>query len=580
MGLVMRGTAYIARNGLGYTLRRMGEKLHERLFRPYDRYFRSHLLSEAELTKQRAQQQPAGLISVLIPTYNTRPDLLLALASSLTAQTYADWEAVFYDGHSSKEETLEALRWLKAQDARFRVRFGQENLGISGNSNLAAEDARGDILVLCDHDDLLSPDALWRIAHAFAADGADFVYSDEDKVTEDGRFHTDPHWKPDFCPDNLRSGNYICHVMAFRRALFDEVGGFRSAYDGSQDHDLALRMTEKARHIVHIPETLYAWRTVASSVSHQHMEQCLDAAARAVTDQLHRLNMAGEARAEHGQIRLRYAVPEKVSIGVILTESGDPNLWAGLVASLRDLNAHDVQLYVISPWSSSADDLPYPATWVKWEQGMTYASVLNRAAELVQQDYMLLLHGGIRMQGEGWFKELLMYAQRADVGLVTPMLAQRGKIVFGGFALDRSPEPVGVRGAGIPVRAGGWHLLLRTSHNVAAVSAACCLLQKKHWQPLNERFTGGYALVDLSIRMRDTGLVHVYTPWAVGQCREKNLLRWLLLNRGGRPEDKAAFLAAYPLGTIDPCYSARFSHENAGYQLPREHNNSESRNPS
>lgn len=580
MGLVMRGTAYIARNGLGYTLRRMGEKLHERLFQPYDRYFRSHLLSEAELTKQRAQQQPAGLISVLIPTYNTRPDLLLSLASSLTAQTYADWEAVLYDGHSSKEETLEALRWLKAQDARFRVRFGQENLGISGNSNLAAEDARGDILVLCDHDDLLSPDALWRIAHAFAADDTDFVYSDEDKVTEDGRFHTDPHWKPDFCPDNLRSGNYICHVMAFRRALFDEVGGFRSAYDGSQDHDLALRMTEKARHIVHIPETLYAWRTVASSVSHQHMEQCLDAAARAVTDQLHRLNMAGEARAEHGQIRLRYAVPEKVSIGVILTESGDPNLWAGLVASLRDLNAHDVHLYVVSPWSSSADDLPYPATWVKWEQGMTYASVLNRAAEMVQQDYMLLLHGGIRMQGEGWFKELLMYAQRADVGLVTPMLAQRGKIVFGGFALDRSPEPVGVRGAGIPVRAGGWHLLLRTSHNVAAVSAACCLLQKKHWQPLNERFTGGYALVDLSIRLRDTGLVHVYTPWAVGQCREKNLLRWLLLNRGGRPEDKAAFLAAYPLGTVDPCYSARFSHKNAGYQLPREHNNSESRNPS
>ena len=207
-------------------------------------------------------------LSFLIPTYNTAPHLLQELADALLAQTSPCWEACFYDGASTREDTRQALRDMARRDPRLRVELGRENLGIAGNTNAALAMARLDWVALVDHDDLLTPDAAYWVLRA-AEDGADMVYSDEDKCTADGATFFDPHFKGDFAPDTLRAGNYICHLMAMERELMASLGGLRPDYDGSQDHDLALRASERARRIVHIPRVLYHWRMLDTSVSHQ-----------------------------------------------------------------------------------------------------------------------------------------------------------------------------------------------------------------------------------------------------------------------------------------------------------------------
>ena len=257
-GVAKRVRAYVRLNGVGYTLRRGMEKVRDRGLREYDRLYRRERAGEAELAQQRERKwQAAPLVSILVPVYNTDPAMLRAAAESFRAQTYPHWEAILLDGASTKPETVQCLKELEKLDDRLRVVFSGENLHISGNSNAALRHAKGEWIALCDHDDLYTPDALYWVMDAVERENPDFIYSDEDKVSEDGKVFFEAHFKPDYCPDNLRSGNYICHLMVMRRSLIDAAGGFRSAFDGSQDHDLALRCMEHTTRVTHIPRVLY-----------------------------------------------------------------------------------------------------------------------------------------------------------------------------------------------------------------------------------------------------------------------------------------------------------------------------------
>ncbi len=469
MTLVQRVVSYVRMHGGVYTLHRAVEILLNRIFHHDDRQWRREAVNDAELARQRANQPDAGLISVAVPVYNTRPAFLCELAASLKAQTYANWEAVLYDGCSTAAESVAAMDAV--QDDRIHIIHGKVNAGISGNTNLAIASCRGEYVALCDHDDVLSPDALWRMAEAIAAHHPDMLYSDEDKLTEDGRFHTDPHHKPDFCPDNLRSGNYICHLMVIRRALITQVGGLRPAFDGSQDHDLALRVSEVTDKIAHIPRTLYHWRTVRSSMSHQHLARCQDAAARAVTEHMQRIGYPGVSRVEDGVLRLCYETP----------------------ASLRVKRI----------------DVP---------QGEGYA-YMNRAALEAEEEVLLFVHASVQGLSEGFERELLMYAQRDDVGAVTPMLTNaRGHVTHAGFAW-RDGRLV-CRQEGLPWHAGGWHGMNRTSHNVMAVSGACLMIRRDHFIPFDESWTDGLGMADWCLQLRKKGLRCVYTPHACAVCTE------------------------------------------------------------
>lgn len=464
MALVQRVLAYIRRNGVAYTLRRAGQMAQERLLHSYDRSFRRKAPTARELACQRVNQPMAGCIGVVIPVYNTKPQFLQELAASLLNQTYADWQAVLYDGCSSRADTLDALQALP-EDPRLLIVHGEKNEGISGNTNQAVAHCGASWIALCDHDDLLAPDALWRVARAIEQESPDMIYTDEDKLTEDGRLHTDPHCKPDFSPDNLRSGNYICHLMVIRRTLWDEIGGLRPDFDGSQDHDLALRASEHAKRIVHIPHILYHWRTVGTSMSHQHLAKCQDAAARAVTEHMERVGWPGVCSVEDGTLRLRYQVRQKTVATIVTPREGR-------------------------------------------------FAYMNRMARNADEDVLFFVDEGIALPGGPFLQELLMYAQRDDVAAVTPQLATKGGRVFtAGY--DVQDGKLIPRFRGLPSRAGGWHGMNRTSHNVDAVSSLCFMIRRDHFTPFPEENCGDAPMAEWCAAMYRRGLRCVYTPHAV-----------------------------------------------------------------
>lgn len=450
-------------HGAGYTLHRLGEMVCTHLLRTDDRAFRQQCATVQELAFQRENPPGDMLLSVVIPVYNTRADFLQALTDSLLAQTYPHWEACLCDGGSTRAETLHALLHLQQGDPRFRILFSPKNGGISGNTNEAAAMAQGDYLVLCDHDDVLAPDALWRVAQAIQHTSPDILYTDEDKLSPSGAYHTDPHRKPDFCPDNLRSGNYICHMTVIRRTLWQTIGGLRPSFDGSQDHDLLLRACERTNRIVHLPQVLYHWRTFRHSMSHQRLQTCLDAAARAVQEHMARIGYPGSCRVEDGVLRLRYDVADASVAHLVIS---------------ADESVHDI----------------------------------NRQAAAATGDMLLFTLSGMPVPDKDGLREMMMYAQREDVAAVTPLIQNhRGRVLHAGY--DLLPDgTVQSRNAGLPSRAGGWHGMNRTSYNISAVSPACFLIRRNAFAPLDESLPLLQSMVQWCLSQSQRGFYHVFTP--------------------------------------------------------------------
>lgn len=534
--LLRRAMAYAKHHGVGYTLVRTAEKAAERVLRTYDKQWRLMRTSEAELQRQREHPVQAGLISVIVPVYNTDPGMLAELVDSLLAQTYPDWEAVLWDDCSPSEVTRGALQAAAQQDERIRVFRGETNQGISGGTNSAVEKARGEWIALLDHDDLLTPDALYRVAETIAAQQPDLVYSDEDKVTQDGSQHTDPHFKPDFCPDNLRSENYFCHLMVIRRRLMEQVGGLRTAFNGSQDHDLALRCVEQAGKVAHIPQVLYHWRTVKSSVSHQNLMKCADASCRAVEEHMRRIGWPGKAEPYNGKIRLHYDIKGQPAVKVFLVGGGDTAVWQR------------------QSWPVSCQVI---------DAGENRYAAMNAAAAAASEDVLLFVDASVQVADDHFVEEMLMYAQRDDVGAVTAELVnRRDRVTHAGFAVDMD-DLVQCRQAGISRRAGGWHLAIQTSHNVAAVSTACVMIRRDHYIPIDENYHTELAAVDWSLRLGKMGLRHVFTPHACAVCVNRELL---LLDSGRNAQDVQHYNARWA-GVKDPCYSRHYARKKANYKL-------------
>lgn len=443
----------------------------------YQRWIRQHEAPDPSPFSTRLT------LSFLIPAWNTRPAFLQALADSLLSQSCPNWQACIYDGASTSGETRAALEALARRDPRFVVRMGDTNGGISGNTNAAFALADGEVIALCDHDDVLAPDAVRCILEAVEG-GADFVYTDEDKISEDGTRFFGPHCKPGFSPDALRSGNYICHLMAMTRPLAEAVmtdgALLRSAYDGSQDHDLALRATEKARRIVHIPRILYHWRQLDASFSHQRAEKCARAAAAAVQDQLNRLGISAAVTMEALRPRIRYALPDKPSVTAIVVGKG------------------------------RIPRMPCPVIRVA-----DYAAA-NAAAQAADGDYLLFLQAGLKpLTKADWLSELLMHAARPEVGCV-------GSAILDGMRFYRhAGYAVGANGT-FSHHTGQWlyghpyELTDRIVRNVTGVSSALMMIRRETFLALGSfgDYESDLRGADLGLKCLQAGLVNVYTPHA------------------------------------------------------------------
>ena len=545
MTIIQRIREYRDSHGTSYTLRRLGQKARQRILGTYDRRYRQDQCGADELQHQRLNPPDAGLISVIIPVYNTDPVMLQALLDTLKAQTYNNFEVILYDGASTRAETLRLLEKAEA-NPHFRVFHGKENRGISGNTNEAVALARGEYTALCDHDDLLAPDALWRAADCIARQHPDLIYSDEDRITESGRRHMDPHYKPDYCPDNLVSDNYICHLAVIRKSLLQEIGGLRSGFDGSQDHDLFLRLTEKTNKIAHLPRTLYSWREVFSSMSHRNLQVCLENGCRAVEEHEARMGRMVTAVPVNKEIRLWYDIDPFSSVEALVWGDTD-----------EDCEGCMAELAFLTGWGNLSGTLISGNGRDRWK-------LVNEAAKESDADYLLVIEAGVGSMNRHFLRELIMYAQRNDVAGVSPaLLDEKGRVTHGGFALGMNRTAQCIN-EGMKLTAGGWHDMMNKVHNVSAVSICCFLVKKENWIDLDEDYRGGLVSADHGLRARQTGKLFVFTPHATAvRARCPMLLSGV--NRD--EEDVRRFREAWGETVTDPCYSPRFRRDKANYRF-------------
>ena len=484
----------------------------------YARWIREHEPDLDAIERQRAiRLVPAYRFSVITPVWNTPGKFLREMVESVLAQTYTDWELCLAHAPGYSAETRGILQEYVARDARVRVVWLGENLGIAGNSNAALAMANGDFVAFLDHDDRLAPTALFEMARAIQSHAnVDVLYSDEDKIDEDGKRRSDHHFKPGWSPQTLLGQNYITHLLVIRRDLLDRIGGIRTGYDGSQDHDLVLRATEEARGIVHVPRVLYHWRIHGDSVA-QHAGAkvyAYEAGRRAVADQLERLKRPGaiELGRVPGTYRCQPRLSRRPAISIVLTGRGrlsaEPDHWKGSWRGSLELIATD-----------QAPARPCARACLRWlASGSPRRSLkLNVAAAAARGEFLLFVDGGLTLVNGDWIDQLVSLAERPGVGIVGGRItAADGSHLGGAYAIGVAGLVASLH-RGFDAGSPGYACGLVTAQDVSAVSGDCMLVRRTTWERLggfDPRYRTVLEDVDLCLRARDAGFSVLWTPEA------------------------------------------------------------------
>ena len=480
-------------------------------------YYKCLQITPQERQRQKEQQyETATRFSILVPLYNTPEKFLREMIESVQNQTYGDWELCLADGSDQEHtEVGNVVKEYQQNDQRIRYQQLEKNGGISENTNACLAMASGDYVVLFDHDDLLHECALYELKKAVDEQGADFIYTDEAVFSKDFHKPDSYHFKPDFAPDDLRSNNYICHITCFAMKLMEEIDGlFRTEYDGSQDFDLVLRMTEKANKIVHIPKVLYFWRNHALSVASDISAKtyCIDAGKKAVKSHLERMGISGSV--ESSEIypviyRVKYQVQGSPLVSIILSEDHANADSAKCEQSIRSKTTYSNYEILVRRAGT---------TW-------------NEAAAKAKGEYLLFLDSDCICMQESWLEELLGVAQRGEVGAVGGVVSY--------------PKGV-IRDAGITLGVGYYNLgscnfyLLNDDHsgfwgnfyymhNVSAVSDTCMLVRKEYYDQaggMDDGLKAWFAGFDLSLKLMKSGKVNVLDPYARMGFAHHDMINW------------------------------------------------------
>jgi GT2 family glycosyltransferase len=477
------------------------------------------------------------LLSIITPVFDTDPAALDNCLESVRTQSFAEWEHCLVDDASPTEETLRRLALAASRDQRVRLLARASNGGIVVASNDALAMATGEFVVLLDHDDLLTPGALASVAKALLADPAiDYLYTDEDHLTPAGTtFHST--YKPDWSPERFRSHMYTCHLSVIRRSLVAEVGGFRPAFEGSQDYDLVLRVTERARRISHLPIVGYHWRMGPGSTAANPAAKPYAHAAglRAVQDHCDRVGIDAvvemiDLPGHPGFHRLIRKVRGNPTVDAVIVTKGEtgrvwgaPRLFvADAVESLAKRGGYPVAtLRVATPQPLPED----AATWLRAAPGLeprvitapcdSRAELLNRAAAGSRAEFLLLLHDDVEVLTDGLLELMVAMAEASDVGMVgCRAVASDGTLDHAGHVYMGRP---GLAYHGRGADEMGWNGLLVVDREVSGVSAICALVRREVFERVggfSPQFPGDDRDVDLSLKIRRLGFRILYTPHA------------------------------------------------------------------
>ena len=500
---------------------------------------RADRFAPVELLVKQASHQPGGeagpKISIVVPLYNTPLNFLEELLDSVVNQTYRNWELCCVDAGQDTAVGQHVQARAKA-DPRIRYQKLTENEGIAGNTNHGFELATGDYIALLDHDDILHPCALWYTAQAIVEQGADFVYTDE--ATFEGKVENVVlyHFKPDFMLDNLRSNNYICHLTLFSRRLMDAAGGpERMEYNGSQDYELFLRLTETARKIVHIPHALYYWRSSPNSTASDISAKtyCIDAGIAALKAHYARCGVAVD------DVTLIPGTPGYYKTDYTMAHPGRVSILIPTCDHIRDLETCVESIYARTTYpdfeillieNNSKEEQTFrsyermrkehPDTLkvLTWQgKGFNYSALNNFGAQYATGEYLLLLNNDTEVITPGWLEEMVMYAQQKRVGCVG------AKLLYPDDTIQHAGVGFGIGGVAghlhkyFPATSDGYMGRLNYVQDVYGDTAACLLIRKEIYDEvhgLDESYAVAFNDVDFCVRVREAGYTNVFTPFA------------------------------------------------------------------
>ena len=480
-------------------------------------------------------------ISILVPLYNTPEPFLKDMITSVLNQTYQNWELCLADGSDAEHEEVGRIcREYLEKDSRIVYQKLLKNEGISGNTNECLKLATGEYIGLFDHDDILHPSTLYEYVKAVNEQDADYIYCDETTFKNgDINKMLTMHFKPDYAVDNLRANNYICHFSVFAKRLLEGEELFRSRFDGSQDHDMILRMTDRAKHIVHIPKLLYYWRchegSVASGIDAK--PYVVAAAKGAVADHLKRHGFTHfqitSTRAFETIFKIRYEIIGDPMISIVIPNKDHAADLKRCITSILEKSTYEnYEIVIVENGSETKEIFDYYTSLKEYDNirvvtyekpegqnGFNYSAVNNFGVKQTKGDYILLLNNDTEVITVNWMEELLMYAQREDVGAAGAKLYYGNKTIqHAGVVLQLGAHrTAGHSHYGQSRENLGYMGRLCYAQNVSAVTGACLLVKKSLFEEvggLDESFAISLNDVDFCLKLREKGLLNVFTPFA------------------------------------------------------------------
>ena len=540
----------------------------------YQNWFEQHRASAQDLHLMRDEARMFAsrpLISVVTPVFDTPVKRLEEAVQSVLTQAYENWELLLIDDGSTDPDLLRVLPHFAARDRRIVTASLGTHKGISAASNRGLELARGEWITFVDHDDVLEPDALFRIGQLLQTHpDADLIYTDEDKLGYAGL--EAPAFKPDWSPDFFLSCNYVGHLTAVRRDLVQKAGGFRSEFDSAQDYDLFLRVIELTNRIHHIPRILYHWRRSqnSSSISVRQKPQQLDASRRAIEDHLKRrrelADLAMDWRTHAFRVRRELLEAKNIAI-VILNSQGNEVLERCLESLTTKTDYANYEILIIQGDTSSEASVHlsrFPHRLLNLAPGASESAAKNYAVSQTDAPWLLFLDDSVEAIGADWLTIMAEHVQRPEVGAVGAHLLNRSGTV------EHAGIVVGVNGAAQPAfrgcaaEHGSTNRQSQVTRNCSAVSSACMLTRREVFKQVSgfdEGLSGILADVDLCLKMRREGYLIIYTPFAKLYWHE---------TLADKLDDSSKAIMRQRWGDVlerDPYYNPNLSRERADFSL-------------
>ncbi len=533
-------------------------------------------------------------ISILVPLWNNRREFQIQMLDSVMNQTYGNWQLCLADGSDDDHSYIGEICMEYAARAEGRIVYKKldKNGGISGNTNECLKLATGEYIGLFDQDDILHPSVLYEYVKAINEQGADYLYCDETtfKNNDINKMLT-MHFKPDYAVDNLRANNYICHFSVFHRRLLDGDELFRTKFDGSQDHDMILRLTDRAEKIVHIPQLMYYWRSHAGSVASgiEAKPYAMEAAKGAVAEHLRKHGYEHfritSTRAFETIFKISYQIIGNPMISIIIANKDHASDLRRCIDSILERSTYDNYEIIVVENNSETEEI-----WnyykelegkerirvVTYKGKFNYSAVNNKGVGEAKGEYILLLNNDTQVITVNWMEELLMYAQREDVGAAGAKLYYENKTIqHAGVVLALGAHrTAGHSHYGQHRENLGYMGRLCYAQDVSAVTGACLMVAKDLFRKvggLDESFAVSLNDVDFCLKLREAGYLNVFTPFA--ELYHFESVSRGLDDRGEKAEryeeESERFRAKWKavLEKGDPYYNPNFSLDRSDFSL-------------